>query len=164
MKMKFINKKSQGMWMVLVFLLIALFIFLAYSYISGGIIYKFLKNIGLIQGTVSAEACKATYSIASVKPPDVDGDHFPDECDNCPGCPNEDQKDTDGDGIGNKCESNNDAIKKKSKDKKEVIETKLKETIESYNNAKKDTSKLTVCNGNSKDCCKEDGKICCKIS
>jgi hypothetical protein len=37
--------------------------------------------------------------------PDFDHDGFPDDCDNCPGVPNEIQTDTDHDGIGDACDN-----------------------------------------------------------
>jgi hypothetical protein len=37
--------------------------------------------------------------------PDVDGDHHPNNCDNCPSIPNTNQADSDQDGLGNACDT-----------------------------------------------------------
>lgn len=44
----------------------------------------------------------------AVVPPDGDNDGIPDAGDNCPGAPNPDQDDVDGDGIGDACDNDND--------------------------------------------------------
>ncbi len=40
--------------------------------------------------------------------PDTDGDGVPNSTDNCPQDPNPGQRDTDGDGLGNKCDPDDD--------------------------------------------------------
>ena len=153
--MKVDNKKGDFSFQ-LILLIIAL-VFLVFTFFYTGKGFASWKTVDKVKAGYDAKACKASYDYATgSQPKDTDVDYYPDECDNCPGCPNEEQKDADLDGIGDMCENDDGAIKKPSKDKKEVIETKLKETIKRYADSIK--------TGKSEDGCgKKDNVLCCKV-
>jgi hypothetical protein len=50
------------------------------------------------------DAVAALHSVDTAGLPDSDGDGFPDPADACPGEPNPDQRDADGDGVGDACD------------------------------------------------------------
>jgi hypothetical protein len=51
------------------------------------------------------DAVAAVHSLDLAGAPDADGDGFPDDADSCPSLANADQRDTDGDGIGDRCDA-----------------------------------------------------------
>jgi hypothetical protein len=68
-------------------------------------------NSGIISNAdalyVSVGGNKTTFNL-ELAPPDGDGDGVPDSTDNCPAVANGDQTDSDGDGAGNACDSDDD--------------------------------------------------------
>jgi hypothetical protein len=68
-------------------------------------------NSGIVSNAdalyVSVGGNKTTFNFETL-PPDGDGDGVPDSSDNCPAVANGDQTDTDGDGAGDACDSDDD--------------------------------------------------------
>ncbi len=60
------------------------------------------------QYTVYANGITQTFTVSLPLPDDLDGDGAYDSTDNCPSVPNADQKDTDGDGKGDACDTDDD--------------------------------------------------------
>jgi Putative metal-binding motif len=56
-------------------------------------------------GCIDPQPCQGTHAFPwdKVRFPDCDEDGTPNDSDNCPGVPNANQKDTDGDGVGDAC-------------------------------------------------------------
>jgi hypothetical protein len=56
-------------------------------------------------GAANADTKFKTFWVSGchTQPPDSDADSVPDATDNCPGVPNPDQADGDGDGVGDVC-------------------------------------------------------------
>jgi hypothetical protein len=80
--------------------------------------FAIAQTDSFISGTVSVElpdvpgAILVSESGVFASEPDSDGDEVPDQSDNCTLAPNPAQRDTDGDGFGNRCDAdlNNDCV------------------------------------------------------
>jgi hypothetical protein len=60
-------------------------------------------------GNGETNGAGSTSTTSDREPPDSDGDTFADRSDNCPGMPNQDQADKDGDGVGDVCDDFDDS-------------------------------------------------------
>ncbi len=88
----------------------------------------FTKNTDQITQSLDADTCKAQYVLALNKPDDVDGDQYPDSCDNCVYCDDSTFKDTDGDGIGDQCDT--DKVSNDDKTKEDIKSGRCNRTCE----------------------------------
>jgi hypothetical protein len=67
--------------------------------IDGGLLKPALEG----KAGFDLDAIAAVHSVERAGAPDADGDGFPDAADGCPAVPNPDQRDGDGDGVGDAC-------------------------------------------------------------